>query len=149
MWWQRWGWIGESAMPRPVFPSSEPAAALGLRPAPAGINRSGCHWLSRDLHPVCSPHRGWQLSTSPPLALLLTRPGSLRGDGDHCIPRGLGCFSLAALGHPLGCCQLCFYRLRLLGFHMDPVWIVDRECHFIKMCHSSIFFSVEVCLLQM
>lgn len=138
--WQRWGWIGESLMLHPALPSSEPAAAPGLRPAPAGINRSGFHWLPTDLDPICRPHGGWQLSTSPPLALLCTSPSSLRGDGNHCIPRGLGCFSLAAPGNLHCCCQLRFYGLWRLGFYMDPVWIMDRECNFIKMCHSSIFF---------
>lgn len=147
--WQCWGWIGESAMPRPALPSSEPAAGPGLRPAPAGINRSGFHWLPRDLDPVCRPHRGWQLSTSPPLVLLCARPGSLRGDGNHCIPRGLGCFSLTAPGNPRCCCQLCFYGLRRLGVSiriLSGSWtgnVISLKCVI------PAFFSVGVCLLQM
>lgn len=126
-------------MPRPVFPSLEPAAAPRLHPAHTGINRSGFHWLPRDWGPVCGPHGRWQPSTSPFLALLCTRPGSLHGDGNHCILGGLRCFSLVAPGNAHCCCQLRFHGLRHLDFYMDPMHIMDRECHFIKMCHSSFF----------
>lgn len=126
---------GEPAVPRPAFPSLEPAAALGLCPAPAGTNGSGFHWLSRDLDPICSLRSGWQLSTSPPLVLPYTHPSSLRRDGDHSVPRGLG-----APWNPHCCCQLRACGLRRLGFYTDSVWIAERECHFIKTCPSSSFF---------
>lgn len=41
--WQSWGWIRLLMMPCPALPSSEPAASMGLHPAPAVINRSGSH----------------------------------------------------------------------------------------------------------
>lgn len=133
MWWDC---IGASVMPHAALLSSEPAAALGIHPAPTGISRSGLHRLPRDWDPIWSPHGGWQLSTSPPLTLLCSCPSSLHRDGNHCLPWGLG----ASAWWHWGACSAAVSSASVDWGTSVPTWIMGRECNFIQIYHSGISF---------